>query len=874
MRHRLALCAALALAAPCLAGYKKAPPAIRKILDLPPAPTARLLPGRDALLLAYPEAYPSIDDVARPFLRLAGLRIDPVALGRHLPRRYLRLDIQPLDGGKPVAIEIPAGTRPGLPEWSPDGKRFALACVGKEGTILHVGDRATGKVRRLGVRLNGSLADPVRWMPDGKTLLCVVPGKPGATIKEPIAPVIQETSGVSAPARTYQDLLKNADDARMFSRTTLARLALVDGTGKAAPFGPPACIASALPSPDGKHVLVTRIERPYSYALPVAYFPLRIEVWDMAGKMLRRVADLPLADKIPIEGVRQGPRAVAWHPLLPAALAWAEALDGGDPRAKAARRDKVVLLASLEGQPETLMETEHRFTRLSWLEDGRALVREFERDKRRRRTWLLKAGGKPRLLFDLSTQDRYRDPGAALTKRTKAGHRVVRLDKGGFFLVGEGASPKGSRPFLDRYSLEEGKATRLFQSAADAYESVAGLLADDGSKFLTRHESPSSPPNYRVREKGKAGFIAVTRFTDPAPELRKITRKLVAYKRADGVPLSFTLFLPPGHKEGTKLPTLIWAYPREFADRSTAGQVVGSPNRFTVMRGPSPLFMLLAGYAVLDGASMPVVGPPSRANDTFVEQIASSAKAAIDKAAELGATDPDRVAVGGHSYGAFMTANLLAHSSLFRAGIARSGAYNRTLTPFGFQNEQRTYWQAPEVYLKMSPFMHAVKIKTPLLLIHGADDDNSGTFPIQSARMYQAIRGNGGTARHVVLPHEAHGYAARESVEHVLAETVGMAGQAREAEEAMSGRATRQRGRDRQGPASAAVGADLDEPAPGDHGSWAARMHGRDTQQPYDRRLRRRADGRAPAGLRVRESADPVAQQIRRMEARGLGPRG
>lgn len=119
-----------------------------------------------------------------------------------------------------------------------------------------------------------------------------------------------------------------------------------------------------------------------------------------------------------------------------------------------------------------------------------------------------------------------------------------------------------------------------------------------------------------------------------------------------------------------------------------------------------------------------------------------------------------------------MTANLLAHSDLFRAGIARSGAYNRTLTPFGFQSERRTFWEAPEMYAKVSPFWYADKIKEPILLIHGEADNNQGTFPIQSERMFAAIRGNGGTARLVMLPLEAHGYAAKESTEHTLFEMV------------------------------------------------------------------------------------------------------
>jgi dipeptidyl aminopeptidase/acylaminoacyl peptidase len=350
------------------------------------------------------------------------------------------------------------------------------------------------------------------------------------------------------------------------------------------------------------------------------------------------------------------------------------------------------------------------------------------------------------------------------------GKHLLRQQGSSIFLTGTGASPKGEFPFLDRYDLETGKSERIFQCSDKSFESVVAVAADDGSWFITRYETPNDPPNYFVRTAGSAEKRALTSFPDPVPQLRNIRKQLVTYKRADGVPLSFTLYLPANYKQGERLPTIVWAYPLEFNDAATAGQVSGSPFHFTTITGIGNIHLLLItqGYAVLDGATMPVVGDPETMNNTYIEQIVSSAKAAIDKAVEMGVTDPNRVGVGGHSYGAFMTANLLAHSDLFRAGVARSGAYNRTLTPFGFQSERRTFWEAPEMYMKVSPFASADKIGHPILLIHGMVDDNSGTFPIQSERMYQAIKGNGGIVRYVQLPFEAHGYLARESIEHVL----------------------------------------------------------------------------------------------------------
>jgi dipeptidyl aminopeptidase/acylaminoacyl peptidase len=412
---------------------------------------------------------------------------------------------------------------------------------------------------------------------------------------------------------------------------------------------------------------------------------------------------------------------------------------------------------------------------MEWGENGIALVRDYDRDRRWTRTFLIditKPGAQPKLLWERSIRDRYRDPGVPLQRTLANGKRIMWQHGDDIFLAGAGASPKGEFPFLDRYNLATGKSDRLFQCADGQYESVIALASDDGSKFITRHESPKDPPNYFVHAAGTSSLMALTHIPDPQPQLRGITKQLVTYKRSDGVQLSFTLYLPAGYKQGERLPTIVWAYPLEYNDAATAGQVSGSPYHFTTITGISHLFLLTQGYAVLDNATMPVVGDPETMNNTYVEQIVSSAKAAIDKAVEMGVTDRDRVGVGGHSYGAFMTANLLAHSDLFRAGVARSGAYNRTLTPFGFQSERRTLWEAPETYIKISPFMQADKIKRPILLIHGMADDNSGTFPVQSERMYQAIKGNGGIVRYVQLPYEAHGYLARESTEHTLWEMV------------------------------------------------------------------------------------------------------
>ena len=470
-------------------------------------------------------------------------------------------------------------------------------------------------------------------------------------------------------------------------------------------------------------------------------------------------------------------------------------LDEGDPKKQVKERDKVMWIQEpfAEG-PVELTRVEKRFDGIFFGERGDfAILRDFDRDTLRWRGWFFDPQPTPdeawtfhsdkpnekTLVWDLSTQDGYHNPGEPLQWPLANGHSAVMQQSNYIFLLGAGATSDGNRPFLDRLDINTMELKRIFQAEPKSLEEIVALLSTGGTKLLTRRESPQDPPNYWIRDSvafngnfadpGSLNKVtAFTQFTDPAPELRAIKKQLVTFKRADGVDLSMTVYLPPDYKQGERRPAVVWAYPLEFTDPTVAGQVSGSPYRFTTILGSSPLFFLLDGYVVLDSVSMPVVGNPETVNNTYIEQITSSAKAAIDKAAEMGVIDPSRVGVGGHSYGAFMTANLLAHSDLFRAGIARSGAYNRTLTPFGFQNERRTLWEAPEIYVKMSPFMFADKIKAPILLIHGEADNNAGTFPIQSDRMYRAIKGNGGSVRYVTLPGEAHGYAARESIEDVL----------------------------------------------------------------------------------------------------------
>ncbi len=778
--HRVSAVLLLSLAA--LQGqepYQRPSADILNVLDAPLPPGLSLAPdGRHALLTEL-RRYPSVKDLARPMLRLAGARIDPRTRGPHNPPRLKTLTLLDLATGARKEVGLAAGPAFGPPRWSPDGRRFVLTGTTADAVELWVGD-ATGTLRKVpGVKLNAAFGDPLDWMGSSALLAKAVPAGPAPSLPEaPAGPRIQEhdpAKGKAAGMATFQDLLQNAGDEALFAHHAQSQLVRIDlATLQSRPIGMPGLIGNASPAPDGRHLLVATLHRPFSYLVTADRFPQRHQVWDLQGKVLHTVADLPLAEDIPLEGVRRGPRGLAWVPTEPATLHWTEALDEGNPKVKVPHRDRLMVLAAPFKEARELARTEHRMGGggrvggVAWTEDGKhILYAENDRERRWIRTWVLPAGGgEARKLWDMSALDRYRNPGQPVQRVLPSGHAALRVDGGALWLSGPGATPAGNRPFLDRLALADFNATRVFQSPEKVLQSFAGLRPD--GSFLTRRESASEPPNYFLHPAGKGEAVALTHFKDPAPDLRGIQKRLVKYKRPDGVDLSFTLYLPPGYKDGERRPALVWAYPMEFTDAGTAGQVSGSTNSFSTLAGTSHLFMLLKGYVVLDDATMPVVGNPETVNNTFLEQVAASAKAAIDKADELGVIDPRRVAVGGHSYGAFMTANLLANTGLFKCGIARSGAYNRTLTPFGFQSERRTLWEAPDMYLKVSPFMKANAFKAPILLIHGEADNNSGTFPIQSERLFQALKGNNQAVRYVTLPHESHGYSGRESVEHTL----------------------------------------------------------------------------------------------------------
>jgi dipeptidyl aminopeptidase/acylaminoacyl peptidase len=754
------------------------------IVDALPTPAVSLAPDHEWMLLMQAPSLPSIAELAERELKLAGMRIKPQINGPSRTYPYIGLSLMRVSDGEERAITgLPEAPRLENVRWSPDGKWISFTNTVENGIELWVAEVESGQAKRLlGAELNLTMYAPPAWLSDSRTLICtLVPEGRGAepeALRVPSGPVIQENVGKVAPVRTYQDLLQNPYDEELFEYYGTAQLARITVDAQMTPMGSPGIIWDFDPSPDGRYLLVEMLHRPFSYLVPAYRFPNRIGVLDLDGNQVYLVADLPLQEEVPTAfgSVPTGPRSVQWRADAEAVLVWTEAQDGGDAGREAEVRDQVYTLAApFDSDPAPLITLGLRYGGIGWGTDEVALVYESWWKTRQLRTWRVQPrspAAEPELLFERSYEDRYGDPGSPDTKRNANGRSVmITADRGRtLFLMGSGASPEGDRPFVDRFDIRTKETTRLFRSEAPYYERPIQMLDDRGRYVLTIRESQEEPADYYVRDLRNNTLQQVTDFPNPTPQLAGAHKEMIRYKRDDGIDLTATLHLPPEYSpEDGPLPMLMWAYPREFKSADAAGQVSGSPHRFTRLSGWSTAIWLTQGYAVLDGPTMPIIGEgDEEPNDTYVDQLVSSAKAAVDEVVRRGVADTGRIGIGGHSYGAFMTGNLLSHSDLYAAGIARSGAYNRTLTPFGFQAEERTVWEAPEIYFAMSPFMHTDKVNEPILLIHGEMDNNSGTFPLQSRRYYHALKGLGKTARLVMLPYESHGYRARESILHML----------------------------------------------------------------------------------------------------------
>jgi dipeptidyl aminopeptidase/acylaminoacyl peptidase len=764
--------------------YQLPPQSIVDLVDAPSNPVVQFNKAGTLMLILQAPGFASIEDISQPVIGIAGLKVTPNnnATAAEASGVYENLIIKDVKTGKESKLSgLPAKYRITNLRWSPDGNYIAFSNNSLSGVELWLADINSLKASRLtNELLNDAVGTTLQWHPDSKHILAqFVDASRGAKPEEPMVPtgpVIQENLGVVTPSRTYQYLLKNGYDEQLMDYYLTSQLKSVDLTGNTTNIAAPQIYRSASYSPNGKYLMVQTIQKPYSYLVPISYFPLNTDVLDASGKLVKALYRAPLADKLPtgFDVVAKGPRSYEWRADAAETLVWAEAQDEGNPKNNVPFRDAIFSLkAPFDKQPQKLFSMATRYGGVEWGNGSYAIVRErWRKDRTSKMTVINPESGKVvKAMPTTSSENAYIDPGRFVYSKADNGDNILVFDKGSqptVYTIGTGASPQGDRPFVMRWNLISSKQDTLFKSKAPFYEEPV-YFDKAGSLYISRESTDETPNIYALNLSTKKEQ-QITNFADPYPSMKGVQKSMLSYPRKDGIKLSATLYLPKGYKkEDGPLPVLIWAYPREFKSLSAAGEVKGSPYRFTRLAFRSPVFWVTRGYAVLDNADMPIVGVgKNEPNDTFLEQIEDNATSLIDYIVNLGVADRNRIAVGGHSYGAFMTANLLAHTKLFAAGIARSGAYNRTLTPFGFQGEERTYWQAPEVYNRMAPFNYADKIKTPLLMTHGIDDDNSGTFPIQSERLYSAIKGHGGTVRLVMLPKEFHGYRSRESVLHTF----------------------------------------------------------------------------------------------------------
>ncbi|MDR2949179.1 MAG: prolyl oligopeptidase family serine peptidase [Prevotella sp.] len=768
--------------------YQKPPAEILELADFDRAPTLSMNSKRTKMLFQYRNTYKTLADLSEKEMRLGGLRINPKTNISSTITYINNLKFKDIANTEPIQIEgLPQNAKISYVTWSPDENKVAFTNTTATGVELWYIDLLSLKAERLTeANLNANLGNPYTWFKDSNELLVrVLPDDRSDLIdtKEsiPNGPTISVSEvGEKAQNRTYQDLLKNATDEANFESLVTSELYKVNLSGNKTLWKDKNMYTGETFSPDGNYVLISTLHKPFSYIVPLYRFPVETVIYDQNGELISKFNDKPLQEVMPkgFMATYTGKRNISWRADKPATLYWVEALDKGDPEIEAEFRDEVYELDSpFNGNSRSLAKTINRFQTIIWGNDNIAILKDYWWNTRNEKTYIFNPSDdlthNPTLLFDRSYQDVYNNPGSFDTKKNQFGEYTLNLEGTKAYLIGQGYSEKGQFPFVDEIDLNTKLTKRLYQSSyTDKKLDIISIIDAKRGEYLVWIQSLTEYPNYYILNTIKrVAPIAITHFDNPFRSIADIYKEVIKYRRPDGVELTGTLYLPANYdmQKKEKLPMVMWAYPTEYKDKSSAGQNTTNPNEFIYPYYGSPIYWVTRGYAILDDASFPIVGEGNaEPNDTFLEQLIANAKAAIDAVDSMGYIDKSRVAVGGHSYGAFMTANLLTHSDLFAAGIARSGAYNRTLTPFGFQAEERNYWEAPEVYNTMSPFMHADKMKTPMLLVHGGDDNNSGTYTMQSERYFNALKGFGAPARLVILPKESHGYAAKESVFHLL----------------------------------------------------------------------------------------------------------
>ena len=763
--------------------YQMPPKEMADLLLAKATPTVSINSKADWMLLSTHDSYPSVAELAMPELRIAGLRINPDNFSPSRQSFTNAFTLKSVKTGQSFSITgLPQPLRAGNVSWSPDEKKILFTQTSQSRVDLYMIDVAAKKATKINkAALNVTLGSGIAWISSDDVLYRVIV-KPASMAPKrslmPKGPTVQQNLGKTAPSATFEDLIKSPYDEDLFGFYATSQLVENKG-GVETAIGKPAIYDNLNLSPDKKYIMVKTLHRPFSYLVSANGFPSTVTITDLKGKTLKVLAELPSTEQRPsgYDNTQNVDRGFNWRGDEAATITWAHPLDSGLIKKKVDFHDAVYELAApFNGQSKLLFKTTMRYSNTQWGTNTLALVTEVSRSKQTERVDRFNPStGALDKLYERNETDAYTNPGVAVTAKNKYGRMTIYpVENGTKLLMNNttGSSPKGDMPFLAKFDLATGKSEIIWRCDEHHFESVVDVVDPDKLEVLTRRESQTEVPNYYLKNlTAKTADRALTDFKNPYPQLVGVSKEKVSYKRLDGVDLTGDLYLPKGYnkaKDGP-LPVLIWAYPREYNSAADAAQIRGSQNKFITISWAGPVFWVTQGYAVLDNAEMPIVAAAGKKpNDTFVDQLKMNAEAAINKLADMGVGDRNRVAVGGHSYGAFMTANLLAHTNLFKAGIARSGAYNRTLTPFGFQNEDRTYWQDPQLYYEMSPFSYADKIKTPLLLIHGDADDNSGTFPINSERLFAAIKGQGGTVRFVFLPYEAHSYRGKENLLHML----------------------------------------------------------------------------------------------------------
>ena len=764
-------------------GYRLPPRVIQDVLTAPPPPFALSDAQGEKLLLIDYQLLSSVAELAKPSIGLAGLEIDPNTHALSQDGFTGTMRIRHLKENRLIDITgLPPGIRLSGPAWSPDNTKLAFCVHYADRIELWYADAFSGKAKRIkNIIVNKVFDNTFEWLSNEELLCRTVPEQGKAPVADTgkISPAIQENTGQEKPTRTYSDLLRNRDDAALFDYYARSQVVVTNLRGKQTKIGQPGVVYYSSPSPDGNYVLVETIRRPYSYSVRYNQFPRQVDVFSRRGRLIRTIANIPLLEAMALGKDAASPvaRRHDWQSDRPATLYWIEAKDHGNPKEPATIRDELYTLdAPFNGVPALLHQCQDRFYSVVWGNDSVALVNERWWTDRRYSSYAVNPSdtNKSKKLFNYSLDDQYANPGTPATHANDYGRKVLALTSDNeIYLLGDGASPEGDQPFADLLDVTTGEKKRLWQSQPPYYEAVHTVLNADQRVLLTVRESPQEPPNYYLRNLAQNNRYPLTFYQHPYPQLKNIQKEEIRFTRSDSVELTAYFYLPSDYqrKDG-RLPTLIWAYPVDYHSADHAGQRVGSPYRFDYLSALPPIALTTQGYAVVL-TTMPVVGEHgSSPNDTYLPQIKANAEAVVAEGYRRGVVDTARVAVVGHSYGAFMVANLVTHTRLFKAGIALSGAYNRTLTPFGFQSEERTYWEVPRVYDKMSPFQSAEKMKTPLLLVHGGADNNAGTYPMQSERYFEALKGLGATVRYVNLPYESHTYLAAESINHVYWEVL------------------------------------------------------------------------------------------------------